>query len=191
VDDLDAALAATRPAPESARSLVPGRHVHTWTVCACGAHRDMAAPRRGKSARRLGSDQERRIEKLYGPTKVGEFGDAIDLLGRDFKWQSKATRSAPPAWLAAILGMDYRPTPKLVTDAAAAMEPLHRELAPLVIVTHVQPKGTRDWVWVRCRDWKALHGMPHDRPEACVSWWVMSGAHFLTVHGRDERRAAA
>jgi len=185
--DLDQALAATSPAPESAVSLVPGRHVHTWTVCPCGAQRDMDAPRRGRSADRLGKDQERRIERVYGPTKVGEFGDAIDLLGRDFKWQSKATRSAPPAWLAAVDGAQLRPPPKLVTDAVTAMLPLHQELAPLVIVTHVQPKGTRDWIWVRCRDWQALHGIPHDRSVSCFSWYVMSGAHFLERHGKDSR----
>ena len=57
--DLDAALALTTPEPATSVSLVPGRHVHSWTVCPCGARRDLDAPRRGRSADRLGKDQER------------------------------------------------------------------------------------------------------------------------------------
>ena len=145
--------------------------------------------RLGKSARRFGIEQERRIERVYGPRKVGEFGDAIDLIGRDFAWQSKATRAAPPAWLAAITTPVLRLPTSLVVGCALAMMPITGTRHPLVIQSFVRrdgPKGTqtRDWIWVYGAHWWALHAADGD--PAPVSWLVMSGAHFLAVHGRDE-----
>ena len=185
--DLDDLLSTTTPEPVTAVSLVPGRHQHTWTVCTCGAQRDMEAPRRGRSARRLGGDTERRIERTYGPRKVGEFGDAVDLIGRDFVWQSKATRDDPPAWLAAIVGPVIRPAPALVIRCAAAMAPIANGRAPLVIQTFVRRDGpkderTRDWIWVRALDWVDLHG---GLVPSVGAWYVMDGRTFLAVHGRD------
>lgn len=181
--DLDEALAPTTPEPVTSVSLVPGRHVHVWTVCPCGAQRDLAAPRRGRSADRLGKDQERRIEKLYGPRKVGEHGDAIDLLGHDFAWQSKATRHPIPAWLRAVDEPVLHAPSALVVSASEAMDPIRAHRMPLVIQAFVSPRGTLDRIWVRALDWWRMHGGPEPVPTA---WTVMSGAAFLTIHGRDE-----
>lgn len=141
--------------------------------------------RQGRRSDRLGKDQERRIERVYGPRKVGEFGDAIDLLGRDFKWQSKATRGDPPAWLARCdswLGIHGVP-PAMWRTAITAMDPLRQDLKPLLILSYVRHGvGTKDWIVLRQRDWDPLHGstLPID-----AAWVVMTGAHFLDVHGRD------
>ena len=186
--NLDDALATTQPEPVTAVSLVTRPHVHAWTVCTCGAHRDLDAPRRGRSARRFGSDQERRIERVYGPRKVGEHGDAIDLIGRDFVWQSKATHDDPPAWLASVDGPVIRVAPSLVVACARAMLPIADGRAPLVIQTFVRSDGpkyqrTRDWIWVRALDWMNLHG---GLATGDTDWVVMRGATFLAIHGRDE-----
>lgn len=181
--ELDALLATTRPEPVTSVSLVPGRHVHTWTVCPCGAHRDLEAPRRGRSAARLGKDQERRIERLYGPRKVGEFGDAIDLLGEVFAWQSKATRDPMPAWMVAVDQPVLHTPTALVVTAAEAMDPIRAHRLPLVIQPFVSRTGTTDRIWVRAGDWWHLHGGPEPTPSA---WIVMSGTAFLAINGRDE-----
>lgn len=183
--NLDDALATTQPEPVTAVSLVTRPHVHAWTVCTCGAHLDLAAPRRGRSARRLGGDTERRLERVYGPRKVGEFGDAIDLIGRDFVWQSKATRRDDwPNWLMLVDGPVIRPAPALVIRCAAAMAPIANGKAPLVIQSLVrQGVPTEDRIWVRAIDWMHLHGGL--TPDA-GSWLVMSGETFLAIHGRDE-----
>lgn len=182
--DLDALLATTTPEPVTSVSLVSGRHVHVWTVCPCGAQRDLDAPRRGRSAARLGKDQERRIERVYGPRKVGEFGDAIDLLGATFAWQSKATRDPMPAWMVAVDAPVARTPTALVRDAAAAMEPIRAHRLPLVIQPFIARTGTTDRIWVRAGDWWHLHGDPEPSHDG---WWVvMSGAAFLDLHGRDQ-----
>ena len=194
--DIDEALAGTSPATETATSTATARrckhprgarylHPDGGTICErCGQWVTIERSRRGKSAARFGKDQERRIERVYGPRKVGEYGDAIDLLGATFKWQSKATHAAPPVWLASVaLPENHRPS-ATVLGASAAMLPLRPDLAPLVITSYVSPRGTRDWIWVRCHDWQAFHGIPHE-PSACDVWYVMSGAAFLDWHGRD------
>lgn len=188
--DIDAA--ATTPEPVTAVSMVPGRHVHAWTVCPCGAQRDLEAPRRGRSARRFGIEQERRIERVYGPRKVGEHGDAIDLIGRDLAWQSKATHDAPPDWMAAVTTPVLRRPTALVWSCATAMEPILAGRAPAVIQTFVRRDGpkdqrTRDWVWVPAEWWGAWHGTP--APFLLGDWVVMSGQAFLVIHGRDEEAA--
>lgn len=201
--DIDAALAAHPPRDEQAVSLVAPVvwrcKRHQWLVARtcddpncllvhqphiacwrCGAIRDVTRSRRGKSADRLGKDQERRIEREYGPRKVGEYGDAIDLLGRDFAWQSKATRSAMPAWLAAVDEPVLHESPVIVAASVTAMLPILGARYPLVIQSWVHHGvRTRDRIWVRAIDWCSLHG------GAWQGWLVMSGECFLRVHGRD------
>lgn len=147
---------------------------------------DDTRSRRGRSSARLGKDQERRIERVYGPRKVGEYGDAVDLLGRDFAWQSKATRGAMPLWLAAVDEPVLHEPPTIVVLSVVAMLPLLGGRHPLVIqswVRHGVP--TRDRIWVRGDHWAALHG------GAWNAWIVMSGEHFLRVHGSDGALALA
>lgn len=194
--DLDAALAATPAAPESALggTATPRSHRHQWleyfdhdgATCAwCGKPKDEQRSRRGKSSARFGKVQERRIERVYGPRKVGEFGDAVDLLGRDWKWQSKATRTAPPIWLVSVDAPEAHAPSALVLGASEAMLPLAPHLFPLVIRSHVANGiGTRDWIWVRAADWTALHG--DAQGSQWLPWVVMSGEAFLKINGRDE-----
>ncbi len=180
---LDALLATTAPDPVTAVSLVPGRHQHTWTVCTCGAQRDMEAPRRGRSARRLGGDTERRLAARYGAKKVGQFGDPIDLLGRIFAWQAKATRDAMPGWLAAVdQPVWHTPAPAIVVQSVAAMEPILAGRIPLVVQSFVrQGVPTEDRIWVRATDWRDLHGWTGPT----FGWVVMSGDAFLDLNGMD------
>lgn len=186
--DLDEALATTEPEPVTSVSLVPGRHVHTFDRCACGAVLDPTGTRRGRSSDRLGKDQERRIQKLYGPRKIGQFGDAIDLLGRVWKWQSKATRGQMSAWMRSVDRPIGHTAPAIVTDAEAAMRSLRPDLRPLVIqsfIAHGVP--TIDRIWVRCEDWRGEHGYSCGlHPDECWQWMVMDGRWFLDVNGRDE-----
>ena len=159
---------------------------HRWGisgVCACGHELDVAASRRGRSSDRLGKDQERRIERVYGPRKVGEFGDAVDHLGRDFKWQSKATRSLPPKWLAAITVPTWYPIiPKSILGPMAHMTGIGGTRRPLVIRSFVrQGVATRDWLFLADTDWGAFHWVGFG-----VGYVVIPGADFLEIHGRDE-----
>lgn len=200
---LDEALAGTEPEATTAtstttprkcrrhdyelRTIVTPDDVTTESRCwRCGSLRDVVRSRRGKSAARFGKDQERRIERVYGPRKVGEYGDAIDLLGATFKWQSKATHAAPPLWLVSVDSpVVHRPS-RTVLGAAEAMLPLRPDLQPLVITSYVSPKGTRDWIWVWCCTWFGMHGGTDPGPGMVV----MSGAHFLDIHGRDAEAVA-
>jgi len=158
----------------------------------CGVFRDPVASRRGRSASRLGKDQERRIERVYGPRKVGEFGDAVDHLGRDWKWQAKSTRSLPPKWLAAITEPTWRPVlPKSILGPMAHMEGIGGARRPLVIRSYVRRGGlaegrTQDWLFVTAYAWAEFHErnfpMGHLAP---IGFLVIPGADFLEIHGRD------
>lgn len=185
--NLDDALATTTPEPVTAVSLVPGRHVHAWSICPCGAQRDLTAPRRGRSADRLGKDQERRIEARYGPRKIGEFGDSIDLLGKVWKWQSKATRQPMSAWLRSVDRPIGHVAPAIVTEAERAMRSLRPDLRSLVIQSFVRAGvPTADRIWVRCEDWRGEHGYSCGlHPDECWDWMVMDGSWFLDVNGED------
>ena len=127
----------------------------------------------------------RRIERLYGPVKVGEFGDAVDHLGRDWKWQSKATRTPPPIWLAAITAPTFRAfLPLAVLEAMEHMAGIGGTRHPLVIRSYVRNGvGTRDWIFVRTRDWRALHGAAINS-----GYLVIPGPDFLAINGPDTPR---
>ena len=145
---------------------------------------DPVKARRGKSADRLGKDQERRIERVYGPRKVGEYGDAVDHLGRDFKWQAKATRKLPPKWLAAIT----EPTridgvPESIRRPYEHMASIGGDRYPLVIRSYVRHGvPTRDWMFVSAWHWGTLHNFP---ATTILGWVVIPGADFLEIHGPD------
>jgi hypothetical protein len=197
--DYRAALGAARLAGEVKR------HRHVWeryyiavasaeqpdviavgeTSCRCGVIRDDAKSSLGKSSRRLGNDNERRLERLYGPTKVGEYGDPVDLIGKDWVWQAKASRGAPPLWLSAVDAWTGRLAIPTGWEATfRAMEPIRRDRAPLLIRSYVRSGvPTRDWIVVRSSDWADLHGISSGMP-----WLVMTGAEFLAINGTDSRR---
>jgi hypothetical protein len=162
----------------------PRRESYPELACRCGVIRDRAKSRAGTSARRLGHDQERRIERVYGPRKVGEFGDAIDLLGRDFMWQSKATRGEVPLWARIVTDIMPIAPHRWITDPVKAMLALRQDKNPVLIRAWVsQGIPTIDRVIVYWGDWWRLHDELVAHPSQFV---VMTGAHFLDVHGRDE-----
>ena len=188
--DLDALPFAT-PGVEERPALAPPRrclhprdkrqHREDGVIACtrCGRDLDPERARRGKSSRRLGGDQERRIERVYGPRKVGEFGDPVDHAGAEWKWQSKATRALRPHWLALI----DRPTwqadlPASILRPLERMAPYYPHLAPVVIRSYVRA-GVRpdDYLFVRSADW----------PWAPRSgYWVVPGTEWLDYLGRDE-----
>jgi hypothetical protein len=197
MSDLDAMAWTTGTDPANLGAPAPRRrrHPHEWCrscvelgvashciVAGCGIFADDPRIRRGRSSGRLGKDQERRIERVYGPRKVGEFGDAVDHLGRDFKWQSKATRSLPPKWLAAITAPTWRAmVPRSILDPMAHMAGIGTPRIPLVIRSYVrQGVATRDWIFVVERYWTNLHGGSYP-----MGYLVIPGADFLAIHGRD------
>jgi hypothetical protein len=163
-----------------------------WVCFYCGARRDPAASRRGRSADRLGKDQERRIERVYGPRKRGQYGDAVDHLGVTFKWQAKSTRGPVPLWLADL--SEHSRIPVSITSAMSRMADVFTDHLPLVIRSYVRHGvPTRDYVFVRFRDWWQLHGpMAGNRDirviaaaETGAAFVVMTGATFLDLHGPD------
>jgi hypothetical protein len=133
---------------------VVGPEAHRWhfgadgPICRrCGAVRNPDAARRGKSARRLGGDQERAFEREHGPTKIGERGDPVDHLGAFGKYQVKSTRSAVPARLRVIDRMDG----------------LYGDRTPILVQRFVhQGRKTETYLTLRLRDWQALHGRDTD-----------------------------
>jgi hypothetical protein len=165
-DDLDAALAGTEPAVETARSVVSGKarvckhrwqtikdvgRDMTWAECIrCGIVRDPVRSRRGKSSRRLGHDQERRAERVYGWEKIGERGEKTDLRGRMFKVQQKASRRPPPA---------------LIRDTFAGLEATRDGRIPALLLSFIRPGvPTEDYILIRGADWLDLHGRDEETP---------------------------
>ena len=124
-----------------------------WTCRVCGAIRDEAKARRGKSSRRLGHDGERRSERRYGWTKVGEFGGITDLQGTLAVVQQKTSRRpAPPKWRGIFSALEGRAGGRI----------------PLILLSFVhQGVDTDDYIVIRGRDWLALHGL--DQPEGVES----------------------
>ena len=189
-DDLFTPLTAPNPAAPGPRKcrrhmwMIEQQTGHTYCHL-CGHHRDEARVRRGKSSRRLGGDQERRIERVYGPVKIGERGDPVDHIGRVWRWQSKATRALPPKWLAAI----DKPTRHDVTAAIGAawnrMTGLYGGRRSVVIRSFVS-RGirTRDWLFIDAHDGVAEFG--YDTLPYVTGWWVVPGDWWLDHFGRDE-----
>lgn len=158
--------------------------------CRCGRREHPEATAKARSSVRLGKDQERRIERVYGPTKVGERGGAVDLIGRDFKWQSKATRGPVPKYLAKLDGWGAIEAYAWILDPFWLMldvpkrADLYPELAPLLIRSFVHVGlPVRDYIIVRAEDWVVLHG-----ERLAPMFAVMTGAYFLEVHGKDTRQ---
>lgn len=146
--------------------------------------------RRASNAVKRGKRRELYVERKYGPTKVGQYNDAIDNVGSTFKWQSKTTTAEPPGWAlslghAGLLAMRGR---KWFTEPMEHMAGLRDDLAPLVIKswTH-QGKSSIDVIVVRVADWDAAHGLPFGPGAwADIDYLAMTGDYFLDVHGRDE-----
>ena len=118
----------------------------------CRKPKDEARSRRGKSSRRLGSDQERRAERVYGWEKIGERGQMTDLRGRMFKTQQKASR---------------RPAPALFRSVFAGLDATVDQRIPLLLLSYVKAGvGTDDYIVVRGKDWLDLHGRDEPQDDA-------------------------
>lgn len=144
------------PPAEPREVLTPRRHRHVWVAhragdelveyrCKlCSVLRDETKARRGKSSRRLGHDGERRSEKRYGWTKVGEFGGVTDLQGTLAIVQQKTSRrAAPPKWQAIFRSLEARAGGRI----------------PLILLSFVrQGVDPDDFIVIRGRDWLNLHG---------------------------------
>ena len=69
----------------------------------CGAVRDPAASRRGRTSLRAGKDAERSIAKSYGGKRTGQFGGPDDVLVGDLFIVQSKVRGAFPEWIWAEL----------------------------------------------------------------------------------------
>ena len=144
---------------------------------------------------RLGKDNERRLAKWYGWRKVGQFSDAVDLLGADIKVQSKATRHHIPAALAdmtygpgAVYRMDIAPV--YVTEPLGKMAGLYPDRIPVLVRSFIhRGRPTRDFVYLSARHWYALHGtfdeVNEGLCETAKGYVVMTGVQWLDIHGRE------
>jgi hypothetical protein len=135
-------------------SITPRKHRHAYggvltpqgfryDACRCGKEYPADAVKRGRSAARLGKDQERDFEKEHGARKIGEFGDPVDHIGPFGKYQVKSTRRPVTARLRHLDRMDA----------------YYLDKVPLLIERFVrQGVRTETFVTLRLRDWQALHG---------------------------------
>lgn len=81
-----------------------GTQVQRWVeVCRCGHRFDPDVQRRARLAVRRGKDGERKLARLTGARRVGQFGGPIDVGEADdpVAWQSKA---GPSYWPTRIAG---------------------------------------------------------------------------------------
>jgi hypothetical protein len=131
---------------------------------------------------RLGKDNERRLAKKYGWRKVGQFGDAVDLLGADVKVQSKATRHPITTYLDGLRDIGHLDiAPAYVTGPIEKMAPLYPDRIPVLVRSFVRrARPTRDFIYLAARHWYALHGGDESR-----GWVVMTGEYWLDIHGRE------
>ena len=205
-DPTDAILAESWPPPDAPDPIPTPRkcrHIRTWRTfhsdavqpahgplqghsdCGqCGKCMDPAMTKRGRSSDRLGKDQERRIQAVYGPQKIGQRGDAVDHIGRVWRWQSKATRALPPKWLAAIDGPTHHDVTASIAAAWNAMTGLYGTRRSVVIRSFVS-RGirTRDWLFLDAHDGVAEFG--YDTLPYVTGWWVIPGDWWLDHFGRD------
>jgi len=116
-----------------------------YTCVFCGLQQEdyEARQKRGKSAARLGKDQERGFEREHGPRKIGEFGDPVDHIGAFGKYQVKSTRRPVSARLRHLDRMDA----------------YYLDKVPVLVERFVHVgRRTETFVTLRLKDWEALHG---------------------------------
>lgn len=142
------------------------RHEHRWAtdyagqvycdICLLWQKDYEARQRRGRSAARLGKDQERGFEKEHGPRKIGEFGDPVDHIGAFGKYQVKSTRRPVSARLRHLDRMDA----------------YYLDKVPVLVERFVRVGvRTETFVTLRLRDWQALHGRDELQPSEPPEDW--------------------
>ncbi len=176
------------------KAAAKAQHRHRWDqfdphrgiLCRCGAVKDDAATRKGRNARSRGNRRELYVQRTYGPRKTGQFQDAIDNLGRSWKWQSKTTSLGHwrhvPLWAATLDTWWPIKSHRWITDPIEHMDPLYPDRYPLLIRSWTFPGGSLDIIIVRSSDWAALHGPPAPGTE----YMAMTGRYFLNINGTDE-----
>jgi hypothetical protein len=165
---------------------------HRWTVrdgrevcTVCYRVRDKTAEKRSRSAVRLGKDVERRLAKRFGWTKIGQLGDAVDLLGKTVKVQSKSTRDAAPGYFPGY-GIKPLADAKWASEPIDKMDPLYPDLWPVLAKSFVSPGvPTATWLVVRAEDWDKHYGRWSPPNPNRLPYYVMSGDYWLDVAGMD------
>lgn len=170
------------------------RHLrHRWAVrdgrevcTVCFRVRDKTAEKRSRSAVRLGKDTERRLAKRFGWTKVGQAGDAVDLLGKTVKVQSKSTRDHYPAYfpgygIVPLREMDW------ITEPIEKMAPLYPSLNPVLAKSYVtRGKPTETWLVVSAEWWDETYGPRWSPPNPLGHpYYLISGDYWLDVAGLE------
>lgn len=161
--DLDAALAATAPAPEAARTTaaprrcsrhrweptdrqthtIHGAPVTVWACGRCGRARDEAASRQGRRSVSRSKREERAIATRYGGRRVGHLGGPEDVVSSLFAVQSKAGTG----WWSKRYADELDKLPR----AAGRL--------PMLVVSNGEPGAlVRRYVVMDERDFRDLHG---------------------------------
>ena len=119
--------------------IIRGRRI----VCSrCGAVRDEARARRGRTSRDYGNRAELKIARAYGGQKIGQAGGPVDVRGAEWHTQVKTHRRLPPR--------EWR-------DAFAKMAASTDRL-PRLILRYVFPGGPEDFVVVPGKAWLDWYG---------------------------------
>lgn len=140
------------------------RHRHRWfmppiigpdaarygpgPVClSCGARRDEARSRRGRTARQRGNRRELELARKLGGTKVGHHGGPEDVRAGMFVVQSKV-RGNFPTWMTTELAKLPRTDgriPLLIVTAPPGLDPADRRRRLAIAIVSLE-------------DWIDLHG---------------------------------
>ena len=110
----------------------------------CGAYRDDAASRRGRTNRSRGNHHELAVSRLYGGEKTGPLGGPEDIRGAEWRSQVKThQRLAPAEWAKAFAGMDTQ----------------HDARTPRLVLRYLRAGvAADDYIVVRGRDWLERFG---------------------------------
>jgi hypothetical protein len=122
--------------------LAPGQPAVEQHCRRCGAVRDEARARRGRTSRDYGNRAELKIARAYGGTKIGQAGGPVDVRGAEWHTQVKTHRRLPPR--------EWR-------DAFAKMAASTDRL-PRLILRFVFPGGPEDFVVVPGKAWLDWYG---------------------------------
>lgn len=170
------------------------RHLrHRWAVVdgqevcgVCRKVRDAVKAKRSRSSVRLGKDVERRLAKRFGWVKVGQHGDAVDLIGKFVKVQSKATRDPVPAYLGYVNGIAPIEAHDWVTKPLAKMDALYPHKWPVLALSFVHAGvPTTTFLIVRADDWSTFYPAWAPPSNASATHFVIEAWYWLDVVGKD------
>lgn len=182
-------------------------HPNEWTStyrsvtkCSrCGAIKDEARSRRGRSSRARGNRHELLAARRYGGEKTGPLGGPEDIRG-EWQTQVKTHQGLPPRWLSSPPAIRVQvPQRRMLVfvrkDAlnfgwyAEAPERWHGifeamtdHRAPRLLERWLPGQGSqpRDWFVVRAKDDPAVLAEP------LAEFIAIRGDDWLDLYGRDE-----